>query len=172
MLLHLMLTLAAAQQPDWNREIGERDVPDYLDGSPLGWGAGIYAGSNGIGLAGSYSMPQSITQAVVVWSMPETLRLTVDQHVQVYSVRRTEYLTFPITLGLGVYGHFNEVEEKHLQGDSIQNRYGIRAPIMMLMNNENLACDVYGELVPSWQAYPVHQQQFHIDGGIGARIYF
>ena len=42
----------------------------------------------------------------------------------------------------------------------------------MLMNNENLACDVYGELVPSWQAYPVHEQQFHIEGGIGARIYF
>ena len=90
---------------------------------------GIYAGSIGLGLAGSYALLKAITQVVVVWSPPETLRLTVDQHVQLYSVRRTEYLTFPITVGLGVYGHFNEVEEKAPPGrqhsepiwDSISN---------------------------------------------------
>ena len=164
---------AFAQGPDWNRQLPDskaNGLPEFLENPPEGIGLGVHVGRP-LSLAASFYKKPFITQALLGMGLPNTYRFSVDQLYAVYHFQMGEYLSFPINVGLGGFAYFNEKSSGDFiaGGGTTYNHYGIRMPLNVAFNHQELAFDVYTEIVPVLQLTP--QIAVDVYGGFGVRVY-
>jgi len=171
--LLIVSTALYAQAPEWEEEFpGQKgSLPKSLQHSPRGLGIGIFSGSptGPIALELSYKWKQSMQQLALGGDMPEgNFRLKFDHLWRAYVIPSHEYLYFPIFVGLGLS---TKIDERYSETSILEEDYiSLRVPFVMSSNNENIAIDLYAEVVPTVMVLPNLQLGF--EAGIGSRIYF
>ena len=172
----ILTATAFAQTPDWNRDMADsrsEGLPIFMEGAPEGIGVGFYFGRP-LSLAGSYHKGAFTTQALLGMWLPDTYRLSLDQLYAVYTPSFGEYFSLPISVGLGGFAYFNEQKQGDIisGGGTNYNLYGIRAPINIALNHQEVALDFYVEVVPAIQVAQFNSGlSYNTYGGIGLRVY-
>lgn len=163
----------AQQQPEWDREIGHEKgspLPPSLQKPPQGFGLGFHIGVP-TGLDFSYKTGRSVQQAALGWNVSlSSLRLSADQLWSFYQHEPEEGLHFPVYVGVGGFAYINEQSQGIFGGDTYRDIYGIRIPVSMAVNHDDVAIDAYIELVPSISIFP--STSVDLIGGLGCRAYF
>lgn len=176
-----MVTIAAAlvssalaqQLPEWDREYDEgqaNPLPKALRKAPQGIGLGFHVGAT-TGLDISYKKGRSVQQAVVGWNANNnSFRLSADQLWIFYQHDPEELLHFPFYFGVGGFVFLNNEVDGPFGGDNYSDNFGIRAPVSMAVNHDEVAIDFYVEIVPAISVYP--STDFDLLAGVGFRGYF
>ena len=133
-------------------------------------GVGFHLGRKGT-LAASYYQGPFLTQILFGMWFQNTYRFSVDQLYSVYTFQWGDYYSFPINVGLGAFGYFNEKKsgDGTTAGNTRYHHVGLRAPVNVTCNHQDLAFDVYAEIVPALRFTP--QVTFDLYGGLGIRVY-
>ena len=168
-----LMGIANAQSPDWNKTPADaraNGLPEFLEGSAQGFGVGVYMGRP-LSIALSYSKETLLTQMLVGMWLPNTYRLSIDQLYSVYTPRKGEYLSFPISVGVGGFAYLNEYSSGDFftGGGTTYDHYGLRLPVSIALNHKELAFDAYVDIVPAIQFAP--RFLFDVYGGVGIRVY-
>ena len=170
----LISTLAFGQQnPDWGREFGSGQVtplPPSLQKPPSGFGLGFHLGVPS-GFAFSHKQKRSLQQATIGWNLGKSsLRVTADQVWTFYQHEPEPKLHFPVSFGIGGFVYLNEENKDALIGDTYRDIYGLRFPLVLAVNHDEVAIDGYFELVPRFSIVP--STEMDLIGGVGCRAYF
>ncbi len=137
--------------------------PDFLRGTPAGFGAGLVVGSPS-GLSLAWRMPGStMVQAAVGWSLQEnTLSANVDYVFDLTTIQQdsTPDISWPVYMGAGGRVRMG-VDDAGL---------GARVPVGIRMEPHDLKLDVYMELAPFVMLVPYTDAG--LDFNLGVRFYF
>jgi len=185
----LLSNVVFSSLPEWDREQGLESPPTLplrLQRAPDGFGFGIYSGSP-VGLAGlalSYKRKLFLTQMVFGGDVSiDNYRLSLDHLYQFYGHHPAvggDSITigemsgsgprFPVSAGIGVYGQLNQVTPSVFNNDRLQNNFGFRFPLNMVVHSKQVAIDASVDLAPTLQILPSISIGFQ--AGVGMRFYF
>ena len=171
-LLNLNLSFAQ-DNPDWGREFGGGEataLPPSLQKPPSGFGLGFHLGIPS-GFAFSYKKNRSLQQAAIGWNLTKSsLRVTADQLWTFYQHEPEPKLHFPVSIGVGGFAYLNEHSQEAFVVDTYRDIFGLRFPLVLAVNHDEVAIDGYIELVPSFSIFP--STDIDLIGGVGCRAYF
>ncbi|MEC8276307.1 MAG: hypothetical protein VX026_01245, partial [Myxococcota bacterium] len=141
-----------------------------ISGSRPGFGLGFHLGVPS-GFAFSHKQKRSLKQATIGWNLGKSsLRVTADQVWTFYQHEPEPKLHFPVSFGIGGFVYLNEENKDALIGDTYRDIYGLRFPLVLAVNHDEVAIDGYFELVPRFSIFP--STEMDLIGGVGCRAYF
>ena len=145
--------------------------PPALDGAPQGIGVGLVAGDPS-GLSLAYRPPDSdaYLQAAAGWSLSdEKVSINLDYMYTIITFDSPDdpSLTFPVYVGAGARVRVGR--DELISDFNRASSIGARIPVGVAFTPQNVAMDIYLELVPTLVILP--ETTITVGAGIGIRVY-